>query len=166
MRLKYLALAGLVAMANAETPILVTIPPKDWKEVTVPRKFSFFVPSDFQDQKTKGEDSIVGEYHSLTASLIYDYGAYSNPLDMSQLSSYGLAGEIKEQAVEIDGHRAKLVAYKMLEKNGGYVTAVHFPEVAEDSMGEFVKLTIEIHSNKNEDLAVAKKIFGTIHFKP
>jgi hypothetical protein len=125
----------------------------DWKKIENDH-FSFSVPSSFKKTSVHGIDSFVEEYLSNNIELTFDYGRYSN--------NFGdWPEDTKFDKVTIDGRSARIgIAKQLFRKGFPYSTQVYF------KLDQYTALSMFAACKSEKDVAVARKIFTTIAFKP
>ena len=136
---------------------------RGWKSVDAGAAFSFALPTEMEQQRALGTDSLVGEYKSERMRVTFDYGPYSIPA-----SSYSGKSGCDEESESISGKEATIVECRKPKANSvyGHVAAIHFSDV--HKMGESadtMKLTMEIEYNEEDDLETVRKVFQSIVFK-
>lgn len=147
-------------------------PDSTWRRIDARDAFSFRLPSRLQAKEVQGIDSYIGAYEDSTLRVSFDYGWYSGFTSERGQSSY------TKEEIEINGHRAILVSYRLegaaaLEREGfTYFTSVFFPAPVEDEDedGDGIiadttdELSMEAVCKTVRDCAVAHGIFKSVRF--
>ena len=130
----------------------------NWKLVNAGGKFTFKMPTDCKEVDVSPIDSFIGEYRNNILRIRFDYGSWSDPLDLS-----GEQGWSEEWKL-LDGRRAKVVTFRDPKRGGpkGYYAAVHFPDVN----GKGTRLTMTVNSKDDSQYPTAFAILESIVFIP
>jgi hypothetical protein len=133
----------LSGCSSTEPPLDV---PDSWITFTAGKAFSFRAPPDLVAKPVQNEDSFGGKYDSPALELTFDYGKYSDPLELEYYRDWQFRNTI------IDGKRAKI----------GWSDdrlAVHFPKVEGKN-----KLSMFAALKQPQTRDVAEIIFRSIDF--
>ncbi len=152
----HLGLVLVLVSCSADQEVI----PPGWKTIDA-KYFEFQLPPGMEhDTKSFAFDSFARSYESESMKLGFDYGRYSDSLDLTYRSD-GLSDVVRAPEV-IDGHAATLVSYTTEKPT--YFMAVHFPEVAQSSHG-VIKLTMHCSYKSESDHAVVERILKSIKFR-
>ena len=118
------------------------------------KSFSFSLPASFKQTDAQGTDSFVEEYVADGIQVSFDYGMYSN-------NFAGWPNGTKFENLKIDGKAARLGTAKWeLDKGFPYSTQVYIKLDGE------VALSMRAACKSEKEVALARKIFESIAFKP
>jgi hypothetical protein len=123
----------------------------DWHKVDA-GPFSILAPLDWGFHQLEGVDSFVGEFVGDSVRLVFDFGAYSNPLKEEKKPEYVVSYE------SIGGFRAKVVSPRT---PGHGVTGIYFRDVG---FGHRTALSLWGRDLTSAQQELALKIFETIRF--
>ena len=135
--------------------------PPGWVKVAAGTQFEFMAPAGSEYRPGNGIDSIAGTIATPDFTLWFDYGRHSNPLN--KLRRYA---DLQSQNIEVDGRSALIVT----AGSPHFATArpnfvgIHFPSVEKDSRGA-IKLTVTGRLRRQDNVALALRIFRTIRFR-
>jgi len=122
--------------------------PAEWETIQATNSFSFRAPPDLKETDVKGIDSLVGEFVSPTLTLLFDHGAYSDPLDGEGFDGFWTT---------IDGRRARIARNEEL-------IGVHFPDVNGGPKQPMTTKLTMIAKLNGAPPEIGETIFQTIEF--
>ena len=122
---------------------------KSWHEVDA-GPFVVSLPPGWNLQKLQGYDSFVGNFVGDGAELEFDFGEYSNALELEKDPKYAISYEM------IGGYRAKIVISKW---QGVGITGVYFGRLRHRN-----KLNVSGLNLTGAQINTALKIFRSIRF--
>jgi len=138
------------SMALAQTSLAQTR--ETWKKIEN-LYFSFSIPKDFKKANMRGIDSFVEEYVTDGIDLSFDFGMYSNNFQ-------GWSGDTKFENVKIDGKDGRIgTTTEQLPKGFRYSIQVYV------KVNHFEALSMNAACKSETEVAIVRKIFGTIVFK-
>lgn len=131
--------------------------PNDWQLVRIGHTFSFSLPPELAPDDVQVLDSLFGQFSHDACSLYYDFGRFSDPLN-----SYAERATYQEEAVTIDGHRAKMVTVTASDEDANlpYVAAVHFDRLEDEH-----RLTMHLRCTTEEARNEYRNIFFSSQFQ-
>lgn len=135
--------------------------PPDWQKISV-CKISFSAPKDLKNENLQGIDSCIASFKSDQMQITLDYGWYGGAAKKDATKA-----DFKEEAIEIDGRKAKLATFKNLESKTKLKFFANLYVVVVEPNNEnpmTTSLLMGIRVENEKDLATAKRVFQTIRF--
>ncbi len=107
-----------------------------------------------------GIDSVAGELTGERVLLGYDFGLYSDPLQIPEGAT-----DVDVRSVTVDGLSGRQVRYTLRRSGEAmHSTGIHVADAGASSKGQ-LKLTVWAESVDEEQIRVAEAVMATIRFK-
>jgi hypothetical protein len=135
--------------------------PSEWLVVESSCGYRFRAPGDLRELSVEPLDSCVETFATEDCRLTGDVGWYAPDLE-----EYASAPEHRSSTVDIDGHAATVVEFRLAEAHDGraYVAAVHVPGI--DPVEPAVDLSLWLDCTSARARNQLEAMFGTIELAP
>jgi len=121
--------------------------------------FSIRIPQRFEKTKVKGVDSKVGKWRSGSATIWYDYGHYTNPLEPNEQGIYQDLTVCREE----DGSNGPQIIVYRHKEDGNKRIRAHWAELSEGTFGS-VSLTIVGKVQNERSLSEMLAVIQSVRF--